>query len=95
MVSWKILLAEDEALMAQMMVDMLAELPVEVTVSLPCLTPLAAISSSAILFTRADWPRTTRTSRQLWWSRCTCTAEMIISWQSCWRSVRLSCRCDL
>ena len=33
MVSWKILLAEDEALMAQMMVDMLAELPVEVTVA--------------------------------------------------------------
>ena len=31
--SWKILLAEDEALMAQMMVDMLAELPVEVTVA--------------------------------------------------------------
>jgi uncharacterized protein (TIGR02266 family) len=33
MISWKILLAEDEALMAQMMVDMLAELPVEVTVA--------------------------------------------------------------
>jgi uncharacterized protein (TIGR02266 family) len=33
MMSWKILLAEDEALMAQMMVDMLAELPVEVTVA--------------------------------------------------------------
>lgn len=31
--AWKILLAEDEALMAQMMVDMLAELPVEVTVA--------------------------------------------------------------
>lgn len=33
MTSWKILLAEDEALMAQMMVDMLAELSVEVTVA--------------------------------------------------------------
>lgn len=33
MASWRILLAEDEALMAMMMVDMLSELPVEVTVA--------------------------------------------------------------
>jgi len=33
MASWRVLLAEDEALMAQMMVDMLAELPIEVTVA--------------------------------------------------------------
>jgi uncharacterized protein (TIGR02266 family) len=33
MLSWRILLAEDEALMAMMMVDMLSELPVEVTVA--------------------------------------------------------------
>jgi uncharacterized protein (TIGR02266 family) len=33
MTLWKVLLAEDEALMAQMMADMLAELPVQVTVA--------------------------------------------------------------
>ncbi|HTU01437.1 MAG TPA: response regulator, partial [Candidatus Sulfotelmatobacter sp.] len=33
MASWRVLLAEDEPLMAQMMVDMLAELPVEVVVA--------------------------------------------------------------
>jgi uncharacterized protein (TIGR02266 family) len=33
MASWRILLAEDEALMAQMMADMLADLPVEVSVA--------------------------------------------------------------
>ena len=31
--AWRVLLAEDEALMAQMTVDMLAELPVEVSVA--------------------------------------------------------------
>ena len=46
-------------------------LPVVVTVSLPCLTPLAAISSSAILLIRAALPRTASTSRQLWRSRWT------------------------
>ncbi|HEX7629871.1 MAG TPA: response regulator [Candidatus Methylomirabilis sp.] len=33
MASWRVLLAEDEPLMAQMMVDMLAELPIEVVVA--------------------------------------------------------------
>jgi uncharacterized protein (TIGR02266 family) len=33
MTSWKVLLAEDESLMAQMMADMLAELPVQVSVA--------------------------------------------------------------
>ena len=33
MASWRVLLAEDEPLMAQMMVDMLAELPIEVIVA--------------------------------------------------------------
>jgi uncharacterized protein (TIGR02266 family) len=33
MTSWRVLLAEDEALMAQMMADMLTELPVEVSVA--------------------------------------------------------------
>lgn len=33
MASWRVVLAEDEALMAQMMVDMLAELPLEVSVA--------------------------------------------------------------
>jgi uncharacterized protein (TIGR02266 family) len=33
MATWRVLLAEDEALMAQMMVDMLAELPLEVSVA--------------------------------------------------------------
>jgi uncharacterized protein (TIGR02266 family) len=33
MTSWKVLLAEDETLMAQMMADMLAELPVQVSVA--------------------------------------------------------------
>jgi uncharacterized protein (TIGR02266 family) len=33
MADWRVLLAEDEALMAQMLVDMLAELPVQVTVA--------------------------------------------------------------
>jgi uncharacterized protein (TIGR02266 family) len=33
MASWRVLLAEDEPLMAQMMVDMLAELPIEVAVA--------------------------------------------------------------
>ncbi len=46
-------------------------LPAVVTVSFPCFTPLAAMSSSAICLIRPAWPRTTNTSRQLWWSRCT------------------------
>ena len=33
MAAWRVLLAEDEALMAQMMVDMLAELPIEVSLA--------------------------------------------------------------
>jgi DNA-binding response OmpR family regulator len=33
MTAWRVLLAEDEPLMAQMMADMLAELPVEVTLA--------------------------------------------------------------
>ncbi len=41
-------------------------LPVVVTVNLPCLTPFAAISSSAIFLMRSALPRTTSTSRQLW-----------------------------
>lgn len=45
--------------------------PVVVTISLPCLTPLAVINSSAIFLTRLALPRTTSTSRQLSWSRWT------------------------
>ena len=41
-------------------------LPVVVTVSLPCFTPLAVINSSAILRITAALPRTSNTSRQLW-----------------------------
>jgi CheY-like chemotaxis protein len=33
MTAWRVLLAEDEPLMAQMMADMLAELPIEVTLA--------------------------------------------------------------
>ena len=40
-------------------------LPVVVTVSLPCFTPLAAMSSSAILLTTFALPRISKTSRQL------------------------------
>ena len=43
--------------------------PVLVMVSLPCLTPLAAINSSASFLMAAALPRTASTSRQLSWSR--------------------------
>ena len=39
--------------------------PVEVMVRRPCLTPLVAMSASAIFFTARTLPFTTRTSRQL------------------------------
>lgn len=54
--------------------------PLVVIVSLPCLTPLVLISLSAI--SRIFWPgpRTTSTSRQLSWSRCTCIVERISLW---------------
>ena len=39
--------------------------PVEVMVRRPCLTPLVLIKASAIFFTAAAFPFTTRTSRQL------------------------------
>jgi zinc and cadmium transporter len=54
-------------------------LPVVVTVSLPCFTPRAAMSSSAIFLMTPALPRRSSTSRQLWWSRCTWTLERITS----------------
>ena len=55
-------------------------LPLLVTVSLPCLTLLAVISSSAIFFMVPALRPTTITSRGLWWSRWTWRVEMMTSW---------------
>src|SRR4029077_3571275 len=49
--------------------------PVDVMVNRPCLTPLVLIKASAIFLTALTRPLTTRTSRQLSWSKCTCKVE--------------------
>ena len=46
MAAWQVLLAEDEPLMAQMMVDMLAELPVEVSLARNGRDALTLVESS-------------------------------------------------
>src|SRR6185436_16681420 len=51
--------------------------PEVVIVSRPCLTPLVLIRVSATFRTSAERPRTTSTSRQWSWSRCTCRVERI------------------
>src|ERR1019366_3385031 len=51
--------------------------PEVVVVRRPCFTPLVLISASATFRTSADLPRTTSTSRQWSWSRCTCSVERI------------------
>src|SRR5207237_9501342 len=64
--------------------------PAPVMVSRPCLTPLVLMRMSATLRTSPALPRTTSTSRQLSWSRCTCKVERMERWKSCWMSVSLS-----
>src|SRR5260370_36059028 len=57
--------------------DNVTPTPVVVIVRRPCLTPLVEIRASAILRTSPALPFTTRTSRQLLWSRWTCSVERI------------------
>ena len=42
--------------------------------------------------TRSAAPRTTSTSRQLWWLRCTCITDTINPSASCWMPVSFACR---
>src|SRR5713101_3608559 len=62
--------------------DHFSSAPEVVIVRRPCLTPLVLISASAIFLTAPALPRTTSTSRQLSWSRCTCIVERIERWWS-------------